>query len=86
MKQFNGLEGLLKKRGEGGGAYGLGNPWVCGDAGGFMSDGRAGLCVRREGARMSVLLTAAVSAPLMKFAEGAVLAASVYLVSRGVKK
>lgn len=51
-----------------------------------MSDGRAGLCVRREGARMSVLLTAAVSAPLMKFAEGAVLAASVYLVSRGVKK
>ena len=35
---------------------------------------------------MSVLLTAAVSAPLMKFAEGAVLAASVYLVSRGVRK
>ena len=35
---------------------------------------------------MSVLLTAAMSAPLMKFAEGAVLAASVYLVSRGGKK
>ena len=80
MNQFNGLEGLLKKQRKGGGAYGLGNP--CG----FVSDGRAGLCVRREGARMSVLLTAAVSAPLMKFAEGAVLAASVYLVSRGVKK
>jgi len=34
---------------------------------------------------MSILLTAA-SATLMKFAEGALLAASVYLVSRGVKE
>lgn len=35
---------------------------------------------------MSILLTAAASAPLAKFAEGAVLAASVYLVSRGAGK
>lgn len=86
MNPFNGLEGLLKIYEKGGEAYGMGGRWICGNAGGFVSDRRAGLCVRREGARMSVLLTAAVSAPLMKFAEGAVLAASVYLVSRGVKK
>ncbi len=31
------------------------------------------------------IMLAAVSAPLAQFAEGAILAASVYLVSRGVK-
>lgn len=35
---------------------------------------------------MSILLTAVAAAPLVNFAEGAMLAASVYLVSRGVKK
>lgn len=57
----------------------MGGCWICGNTDGFVPDGRVGLCVRKGGKHMSILLTAAASAPLMKFAEGAVLAASVYL-------
>lgn len=48
---------------------------------------RIGACVRREEISvLSFLTAAAASGALTQFAEGAALAASVYAISRGLKK
>lgn len=53
------------------------------DIGSTLCHGDCQLCKRREQS-MTILLAVA-GTPLACFAEGAILAASVYLVSRGVK-
>lgn len=53
------------------------------DTGDTLRHGERQLCKRRE--QSMTILFAMAGTPLACFAEGAILAASVYLVSRGVK-
>lgn len=62
--------------------------WVCGFSGRAVSAGVLGVTaskIRRKGGNGMPIIIAAIATPLAHFAEGAILGASVYLVSRGAK-
>lgn len=62
--------------------------WVCGVSGRAVPVGVPGMTqtiILRKGENGMPIIIAAIATPLAHFAEGAILGASVYLVSRGAK-